>query len=110
MLAHFMVQRLGVALDGVLGPAYKAVNGAGMTPRTELTLMIRPLPCSRMWGSTARGSSPVTASWLTGDLESAWPYRDLGAQPGSVAAVSGTSMSTKPTAGGIGAGRSRPKR
>src|SRR4051794_34652678 len=25
-----------------------------MNPRTELTLMIRPSPCSRMWGSTAR--------------------------------------------------------
>src|SRR4051794_35662276 len=34
--------------------AYKAMNGAGMNPRTELTLMIRPLPWSRMWGSTAR--------------------------------------------------------
>ena len=34
--------------------AYKAMNGAGMKPRTELTLMIRPLPCSRMCGSTAR--------------------------------------------------------
>src|SRR5215211_2263327 len=34
--------------------AYKAMNGAGRKPRTELTLMIRPLPCSRMWGSTAR--------------------------------------------------------
>src|SRR5215212_3411407 len=30
------------------------MKGAGMKPRTELTLMIRPLPCSRMWGSTAR--------------------------------------------------------
>src|SRR5215207_778902 len=30
------------------------MNGAGRKPRTELTLMIRPLPCSRMWGSTAR--------------------------------------------------------
>src|SRR3954452_15580725 len=30
------------------------MNGAGMKPRTELTLMIRPPPCSRMWGSTAR--------------------------------------------------------
>src|SRR5215208_2274729 len=30
------------------------MNGAGSKPRTELTLMIRPLPCSRMWGSTAR--------------------------------------------------------
>src|SRR5215213_9663543 len=34
--------------------AYRAMNGAGTKPRTELTLMIRPLPCSRMWGSTAR--------------------------------------------------------
>src|SRR3954453_1345737 len=30
------------------------MNGAGMKPRTELTLMTRPLPCSRMCGSTAR--------------------------------------------------------
>src|SRR5215213_688471 len=30
------------------------MNGAGTRPRTELTLMIRPLPCSRMCGSTAR--------------------------------------------------------
>src|SRR3954470_4027396 len=34
--------------------AYKAMNGAGTRPRTELTLMIRPPPCSRMCGSTAR--------------------------------------------------------
>src|SRR5215217_4758777 len=34
--------------------AYKSMNGAGTKPRTELTLMIRPPPCSRMWGSTAR--------------------------------------------------------
>src|SRR3954463_730522 len=33
---------------------YKAMNGAGTRPRTELTLMIRPPPCSRMCGSTAR--------------------------------------------------------
>src|ERR687896_2592379 len=37
-----------------LEAAYNAMNGAGMKPRTELTLMIRPPPCSRMWGSTAR--------------------------------------------------------
>src|SRR5215203_194852 len=34
--------------------AYKAMNGAGRKPKTELTLMIRPLPCSRICGSTAR--------------------------------------------------------
>src|SRR5215217_5320370 len=34
--------------------AYKAMNGAGRKPNTELTLMIRPLPCSRICGSTAR--------------------------------------------------------
>src|SRR3954451_12436430 len=34
--------------------AYRAMNGAGMKPRTELTLMTRPLPRSRMLGSTAR--------------------------------------------------------
>src|SRR3954447_22854715 len=30
------------------------MNGAGTKPRTELTLMIRPPPCSRICGSTAR--------------------------------------------------------
>src|SRR4051794_15846373 len=30
------------------------MNGAGMKPRTELTLTIRPLPCSRICGRTAR--------------------------------------------------------
>src|SRR3954470_13528775 len=34
--------------------AYKAMNGAGTRPRTELTLMVRPPPCSRICGSTAR--------------------------------------------------------
>src|SRR4051795_13678797 len=34
--------------------AYRAPKGAGTKPRTELMLMIRPLPCSRICGSTAR--------------------------------------------------------
>src|SRR4051794_19344807 len=34
--------------------AYKAMNGAGRNHKTELTLMIRPLPCSRICGRTAR--------------------------------------------------------
>jgi SAM-dependent methyltransferase len=34
--------------------AYRAPKGAGTRPRTELRLMIRPLPRSRICGSTAR--------------------------------------------------------